>query len=129
MENILDPKEVFEKKFLEYYASQLGAVEIDYTSYRMPTSKTLDSWKASTGEAFRFALKASRRITHYERLRVPAAALDYGRDLLEGRQETRVAELFGDSWVCPLEMRGVGYPASCRYDAANPTPRPASCQP
>ena len=85
------------KKFPEYYASQFGAVEIDYTFYRMPTAKTLDSWKASTGEAFRFALKASRRNTHFERLRVPSEGLDYGLDLLEGRQETRVAELFGDS--------------------------------
>ncbi len=76
------PKDVSQKKFLEYYASQFGAVEIDYTFYRMPTAKTLDSWKASTGEAFRFALKASRRITHFERLRVPSEALDYLLDTL-----------------------------------------------
>ena len=81
------PKDVSQKKFLEYYASQFGAVEIDYTFYRMPTAKTLDSWKASTGEAFRFALKASRRITHFERLRVPSEALDYLMDTLPNLED------------------------------------------
>ena len=71
------PKDVPQKKFLEYYASQLSAVEIDYTFYRMPTVKVLDNWKAATPPDFRFALKASRKITHWERLRVPSEALDY----------------------------------------------------
>lgn len=76
------PQDVPQKKFLEYYASQFGAVEIDYTFYRMPTIKTLASWKDSTGEGFRFALKASRKITHFERLRVPSEALEYLLDTL-----------------------------------------------
>ena len=71
------PKDVPQKKFQEYYASQLSAVEIDYTFYRMPTVKTLENWKAATPPDFRFALKASRRIAHWERLRVPSEALDY----------------------------------------------------
>ena len=76
------PKEVPQRLFLEYYASQFRAVEIDYTFYRMPTAKTLDNWKALTPDGFRFALKASRKITHWERLRVPSEALDYLLDIL-----------------------------------------------
>ncbi len=76
------PKEVPQRLFLEYYASRFRAVEIDYTFYRMPTAKTLDNWKALTPPGFRFALKASRKITHWERLRVPSEALDYLLDTL-----------------------------------------------
>ena len=75
-------KEVPQRLFLEYYASQFRAVEIDYTFYRMPIAKTLDNWKALTPDGFRFALKASRKITHWERLRVPSEALDYLLDVL-----------------------------------------------
>jgi uncharacterized protein YecE (DUF72 family) len=43
----------------------------------MPNAKTLQGWNNSTGPEFRFALKASRRITHWERLRIPSEALNY----------------------------------------------------
>jgi uncharacterized protein YecE (DUF72 family) len=71
------PKELSEKNFLSFYAAQFGAVEIDYTFYRMPTPKTLDAWSGSTPESFRFAIKASQKITHRERLAVPSEALSY----------------------------------------------------
>lgn len=71
------PAELASDKFLSYYASRLNSVEIDYTFYRMPNPKTLDSWKAATHDDFRFAIKASQRITHRERLRVPSGSLDY----------------------------------------------------
>jgi uncharacterized protein YecE (DUF72 family) len=74
------PEDVAQTRFLEYYSSRLRAVEIDYTFYRMPTRKTLEAWSAATGDDFRFALKASRKITHFERLRVPSDALDYLQD-------------------------------------------------
>jgi uncharacterized protein YecE (DUF72 family) len=48
----------------------------------MPTRTTLEAWAGATGEGFRFALKASRKITHFERLRVPSDALDYFQDVL-----------------------------------------------
>jgi uncharacterized protein YecE (DUF72 family) len=35
------PAELSEKQFLQYYATQLNSVEIDYTFYRMPTAKTI----------------------------------------------------------------------------------------
>ncbi len=84
------PKEVPQRSFLNYYASQFNAVEIDYTFYRMPTVKTLEGWKETTHPGFRFALKASRKITHFERLRVPSDALDYLLGVLP-----RLEERFG----------------------------------
>lgn len=71
------PEDLPDKEFLRYYASRLNSVEIDRTFYRMPNAKTIDAWKADAGETFRFALKASRRITHFERLKVPSDSLTY----------------------------------------------------
>lgn len=76
------PPELREKDFLGYYASRLNSVEIDSTFYRMPRATTLEAWRQAVGDGFRFALKASRRITHFERLRVPSSSLDYLLGLL-----------------------------------------------
>jgi len=69
-------------KWLGHYALRLNAVEIDSTFYRMPNTKMLDAWKKATPEGFAFAIKASRRITHHERLAVPSEALSYLFSLL-----------------------------------------------
>src|SRR5258705_10316605 len=50
-------------KWLEYYASKLGTVEINYTFYRMPTPKIVAGGDAVTPPAFRFVLKAPPPIT------------------------------------------------------------------
>lgn len=71
------PQDVSAQAFLEYYAAKLNSVEIDYTFYRIPNPKTIANWKDRTPPQFRFALKASRQITHRERLKVPSGALDY----------------------------------------------------
>jgi uncharacterized protein YecE (DUF72 family) len=53
---------------LDFYASRLPSVEINYTFYREPAQKTVDGWVARTPNDFRFALKANRKITHTKRL-------------------------------------------------------------
>jgi uncharacterized protein YecE (DUF72 family) len=63
------PPKLSSAKWLEYYAQQLGTVEINYTFYRMPNDKTVTGWHAATPENFRFVLKAPQRITHFARLR------------------------------------------------------------
>jgi uncharacterized protein YecE (DUF72 family) len=63
------PEKLPKSQMLRHYATQLGAVEINYTFYRMPVEKTLAAWIPETGPAFRFALKASQRITHHKRLK------------------------------------------------------------
>lgn len=56
-------------KMLEYYATKLQTVEINYTFYRMPTPKVVAGWVAAVPETFTFALKAPQRITHIARLK------------------------------------------------------------
>jgi len=63
---------------LAFYAARLPTVEINNTFYRMPKTEVLRSWAASAPEGFRFAIKASRRITHISRLKVESAAEPLG---------------------------------------------------
>ena len=65
------PSDLPADQFLSHYATRLNGVEIDATFYRMPTPKSLENWRDSTPENFRFAIKASQQITHRQRLRCP----------------------------------------------------------
>ena len=67
------PANVPAKKFLEFYASQLNSVEVNYTFRALPTAKMLEGWLAVTPASFRFSFKAPQRITHFKRLRECAA--------------------------------------------------------
>jgi uncharacterized protein YecE (DUF72 family) len=49
-------------------------VEINNTFYRMPKVEMLENWARTTPPAFRFAIKASRRITHFAHIKAEAAA-------------------------------------------------------
>jgi len=59
---------------LAWYAARLPTVEINNTFYRMPKMSMLENWAATTPAHFRFAIKASRRITHLARLKPESAA-------------------------------------------------------
>jgi uncharacterized protein YecE (DUF72 family) len=53
---------------LRHYATRLPTVEINNSFYRIPKEKVLLEWAEQTPAEFRFVLKASRRITHINRL-------------------------------------------------------------
>lgn len=63
------PPKLAEKKMLEFYAARFTTVEVNYTFYRLPTAATLEAWIPQTPDGFRFALKATQKITHILRLR------------------------------------------------------------
>ena len=54
---------------LRFYAERLPAVEINNTFYRLPRASVLENWCEQVPETFRFVIKASRRITHFKRLK------------------------------------------------------------
>jgi uncharacterized protein YecE (DUF72 family) len=62
---------------LGFYAEHLPAVEVNNTFYRMPKRSVLEGWAGQVPESFRFALKASQRITHHKRLRDAGDELGY----------------------------------------------------
>ncbi len=71
------PEDLPAKEMLRYYSGRLPPVEINNTFYRMPRASVLESWVEQVGDPFRFVLKASRRITHFKRLKDVADETDY----------------------------------------------------
>jgi uncharacterized protein YecE (DUF72 family) len=68
------PEKIKPDAMLAFYAERLPTVEINNTFYQMPKPAVLEAWSAATPETFRFAIKASRRITHDARLKPEDAA-------------------------------------------------------
>ena len=62
---------------LRYYATRLLTVEINNSFYRIPKEKVLLDWAAEVPPDFRFVMKASRRITHINRLADEDDSLGY----------------------------------------------------
>lgn len=58
-------------KMLEFYGQRFPTVEINNTFYRLPKKEMLENWKVQVPADFQFVLKASRRITHNARLKIP----------------------------------------------------------
>ena len=59
--------------FLAYYAGKFSTVEINNTFYHLPSDTTLQQWQQTVPADFRFAVKASRFITHMKKLKDGAA--------------------------------------------------------
>jgi uncharacterized protein YecE (DUF72 family) len=59
-------------------STKFPTVEINNTFYQLPKENVLLDWAAQVPEHFTFALKASRRITHFTRLKPESAeVVDY----------------------------------------------------
>ena len=63
------PDKLPQKRFLEYYATQLNAVELNLTFRRFATVSSQQSWIGATAPGFKFAAKAHQMITHFRRLK------------------------------------------------------------
>jgi uncharacterized protein YecE (DUF72 family) len=68
------PESMKPEGMLAWYSTRLPTVEINNTFYRMPKVEMLENWASITPPEFRFAIKASRRITHFAHLKAEAAA-------------------------------------------------------
>ena len=77
------PAKLASKKFLEFYATRLNSVEVNYTFRRFVTEKLLAGWIAATPPHFQFTMKANQAITHVKRL---CEAADFTRSFLGSLQ-------------------------------------------
>src|SRR3954462_11018932 len=68
------PADMKPEGMLKFYGERLPTVEINNTFYQMPKVAMLENWVQCTPQAFRFSIKASRRITHMSRLKPDTAA-------------------------------------------------------
>jgi uncharacterized protein YecE (DUF72 family) len=88
------PEDIGAEGMLAYYAERLPAVEINNTFYQMPKSHVLTMWAQSVPVAFRFIIKASKRITHEQRLVDASDALSYLAHKLEVLEDRLGGVLF-----------------------------------
>jgi len=63
------PAKLPQKNFLQYYATQLNAVEVNFTFRQLVKETTAQKWIAETPVGFRFSVKAHQVITHIKRLK------------------------------------------------------------
>ncbi len=71
------PEDLPEKQMLRFYGEQFRSVEINNTFYRMPKASVLEAWAAEVPADFKFVLKASQKITHFQRLKDVRDSVEY----------------------------------------------------
>jgi uncharacterized protein YecE (DUF72 family) len=97
----LYPGDAQPKDYLRLYAGVLPTVEVNNTFYQVPRRDVVEAWAASVPETFRFAIKASRRITHFGKLRDP----DDGVGYLSRRMDALGDKLGTVLYQCPPSLR------------------------
>ncbi|HEX8941405.1 MAG TPA: DUF72 domain-containing protein [Candidatus Limnocylindrales bacterium] len=65
------PRSLPTERWLERYAGDFAAVELNASFYHLPQPAVFAAWAERTPADFRFAVKASRYLTHVRRLREP----------------------------------------------------------
>jgi uncharacterized protein YecE (DUF72 family) len=65
------PQKLPQRLWLEHYAAHFATVESNNAFYRLPEHATFVAWRERTPPDFRWAVKASRFLTHIRRLREP----------------------------------------------------------
>ena len=63
------PAKLAQAKFLQYYSTQLNAVEVNFTFRQLLKETTAQKWIADTPAGFRLSAKAHQVITHIKRLK------------------------------------------------------------
>jgi uncharacterized protein YecE (DUF72 family) len=61
------PERARARDFLRLYAERLPSVELNNPFYKLPAEDQLERWARATPPGFQFAIKMSRRITHFGR--------------------------------------------------------------
>jgi uncharacterized protein YecE (DUF72 family) len=61
-------------ELFKFYSKHFNTVEINNSFYKLPTIETFEKWKDAAPKKFRFAVKASRFITHMKKLKDPRAS-------------------------------------------------------
>lgn len=70
------PDTITTSRWLEHYATRFDTVELNNSFYRLPEAAIFAAWRQRVPRTFLFAVKASRHLTHWKRLKDPAEPLD-----------------------------------------------------
>ena len=71
------PPKIPAEEMLRFYAGHFPTVEVNNSFYRIPAERVLAGWAEQVPASFRFVMKASRRVTHNNRLRDEDGSLGY----------------------------------------------------
>ena len=71
------PAKLAAEEMLRFYAGRFPTVEVNNSFYRIPAERVLVTWAEQVPDTFRFVVKASRRVTHNNRLADADGSLDY----------------------------------------------------
>ena len=63
------PEKLAQKKFLNFYATKLNAVEVNFTFRQLVKETTVQNWINDTPAHFVFTIKAHQVLTHIKRLK------------------------------------------------------------
>ena len=74
------PEKLPQARFLEHYATQLTACEVNATFYRVQPQLALERWSATVPDDFRFSVKAHRRLTYRKQLTPDPGTEKFARD-------------------------------------------------
>jgi uncharacterized protein YecE (DUF72 family) len=69
---VLYPEDLPQRAWLEAFAREFPAVEVNNAFYRLPEKAVFERWREQTPAGFVVAVKVSRYLTHIRRLRDPA---------------------------------------------------------
>jgi uncharacterized protein YecE (DUF72 family) len=65
---VVYPRGLPQRRWLEHYSTLFDTVEVNNTFYRLPSRDAVAGWVEQTPPGFLFAVKASRFLTHMKRL-------------------------------------------------------------
>jgi uncharacterized protein YecE (DUF72 family) len=91
------------RRWLELYAERFDAVEVNATFYRLPLVTAVERRADETPPGFVFAVKASRYLTHVERLRDLAPGVERFYERIEPLHAT--GKLGPVLWQLPRRFR------------------------
>jgi uncharacterized protein YecE (DUF72 family) len=84
---IFYPENLKPDKYLEFYTTRFGCVELNSCFYHLPLEKTVAGWMNRTTDSFKFCPKLSRFITHQMKLYDIDEALSRFFAVFEGMKE------------------------------------------
>lgn len=101
------PRDLPAKRFLEYYATRLNSVEVNYTFRRLAPAKVLEGWVNAVPEGFTFACKAHQTLTHILKMKDAESFTELFLKSLEPLRAARrlgpVLFQFPPTFKCDLE--------------------------
>jgi uncharacterized protein YecE (DUF72 family) len=88
-----------------FYVERFDTVEINNSFYRLPEESAFAAWRDATPEDFRFAVKASRFLTHAKKLKDPDQAIErlFERMLVLGPKLGSILFQLPPRWAVNLE--------------------------